>query len=97
MKPCFPSVTRLPLLMAGNQPTPLPAWRARSPLNLTPPLHDLPQAFDKLFPKFDPADNIAVNDHLQRFYLALEGLRAGEYEDVVCRIFPHTLKGAVAS
>ena len=68
--------SRLPLLMAGNQPNPFPAWRARSPLNLTPPLHNLPQAFDKLLPKFDPADNIAVDDHLQSFYLTLEGLRA---------------------
>ena len=83
--------------MAGNQPNPLPAWRARSPLNLTPPLHNLPQAFDNLLPKFDPADNIAIDDHIQIFYLALEGLRAGEYEDVVCRLFPHTLKGAAAS
>ena len=36
-----------PRLMAGvnaNQPPnpPPPAWKARSPLNLTPPLHDLP-------------------------------------------------------
>ena len=53
--------------------------------------------FAKILPKFDPADSIAIDDHLQSFYLALEGLRAGEYEDVVCRIFPHTLKGAVAS
>ena len=29
--------------------------------------------------------------------MAIEGLRAGEYEDVVCRLFPHTLKGAAAS
>ena len=83
--------------MAGNQPNPLPAWKARSPLNLTPPLHNLPQAFDKLLPKFDHEERIAVEDHLQSFYLALEGLRAGEYEDVVCRLFPHTLKGAAAS
>ena len=80
--------------MAGNQPNPLSAWKARSPLNLTPPLHNLPQAFDKLLPKFDPEEGIAVDDHLQSFYLALEGLRAREYEDVVCRLFPHTLKGA---
>ena len=86
-------VTSLTVLMAGNQPNPLPAWRARSPLNLNPPLHNLPQAFDKLLPKFDPADNIAVDDHLQSFYLALEGLRAEEHEDVVCRLFPHTMKG----
>ena len=76
--------------MAGNQPNPMPAWRARSPLNLAPPLHNLPQAFDKLLPKFDPVDNIAVDDHLQSFYLALEGLRAGEYEDVFVDFF-HTL------
>ena len=29
--------------------------------------------------------------------MAIEGLRAGEHEDVVCRLFPHTLKGAAAS
>ena len=47
--------------------------------------------------KFDPSERILVDDHLQSFYLAKEGLRAGEQEDVVCRLFPHTLKGAVAS
>ena len=83
--------------MAGNQPNPLPAWRARSPLNLTHPLHNLPQAFDKLLPKFEPEVGIFVDDHLQSFYLALEGLRDGEHEDVVCRLFPHTLKGVAAS
>ena len=93
-----------PRLMAGvnanqppNPPNPPPAWRARSPLNLTPPLHDLPQSFEKLLPKFDPNEKILVDDHLQSFYLAIEGLRAGEHEDVVCRLFPHTLKGAAAS
>ena len=38
-----------------------------------------------------------IDDHLQSFYLAIEGSRAGEHEDVVCRLFPHTLKGAAAS
>ena len=86
--------------MAGinvNQPNPLPTWRATSPLNLTPPLHNLPQAFDKLLPKFDPDEKTVVNDHLQSFYLAIEGLRDGEYEYVVCQLFPHTLKGTAAS
>ena len=36
----------------ANQPPPLPAWRARLPLNLTPHLHDLPHAFDKMCKKF---------------------------------------------
>ena len=50
-----------------------------------------------MLPNFDPNEKMLVDDHLQSFYLAIEGLRAGEYEDVVCRIFPHTLKGATAS
>ena len=79
-----------------NPPNPPPAWRARSPLNLAPPLHDLPQAFEKMLPKFDPSEKILVDDHLQSFYLAIEGLRVGEHEDVVCRLFPHTLKGATS-
>ena len=86
--------------MAGinaNQPNPMLAWKARTPLNLTPPLHNLPQAFDKLLPKFDPKEKTIVDDHLQSFFLEVEGLRGGEYEDVVYRLFPHTLKGSAAS
>ena len=58
-------------LMAGvnanqppNPPNPPPAWRARSPLNLTPPLHDLPESFENMLPKFDPNEKILVDDHL---------------------------------
>ena len=83
--------------MGGVNANPPPAWRARSPLNLTPPLHYLPQSFEKMLPKFDPSEKILVDDHLQRFYLAIEGLRVGEYEDVVCILFLHTLKGAASS
>ena len=38
-----------------------------------------------------------MDDHLQSFYLDLEGLQAAEHEDVVCRLFPHTLKGKATS
>ena len=69
----------------------------RSPLNLTPPLHDLPQNFDKMLPKFEPSEGILVHDHLQSFYFALEGLRVAKHEDIVCRLFPHTLKGKATS
>ena len=81
----------------ANQPPPQPAWRARFPLNLTPLLHDLLQSFDKMLPKFEPSEGILVDDHLQSFYLSLEGLRVVEHEDVVCRLFPHTLKGKATS
>ena len=29
--------------------------------------------------------------------MAIEGIQDGEHEDVVCRLFPHTLKGVAAS
>ena len=81
----------------ANQPPPPPTWRDRSPLNLTPLLHAMPQNFDKALPKFEPNEEILVDDHLQSFYLALEGLQETEHEDVVCRLFSHTLKGKAAS
>ena len=93
-----------PRLMAGvnanqppNPPNPPLAWKSRSPLNLTPSLHDLPQAFEKMLTKFEPNEKILADDHLQSFYLAIEGLKAGEHEDVVYRLFTHTLNGAAAS
>ena len=50
-----------------------------------------------MLPKFDPSENILIDDHLRSFYLAIEGLKAGEHKYVVCKNFPHTLKGAAAS
>ena len=50
-----------------------------------------------MLPKFDPNEKILVDNNLQSFYLEIEGLRVGEYEDVVYILFPHTLKGAAAS
>ena len=38
----------------ASHPPPPPTWRDRSPLNLTPPLHSMPQNFDKPLPKFEP-------------------------------------------
>ena len=58
----------------ANQLNSPPAWKTRSPLNLAAPLHDLPQDFDKMLPKFDPSEKIMVDDHLQIFYLVIEGL-----------------------
>ena len=57
----------------------------------------MPQNFDKSLPKFEPNEGIFVDDHLQSFYLDLEGLQAADHEDVVCIFFHHTLKGKSAS
>ena len=48
----------------SNHPNPSPTWRARTPLNLVPPLHALPQNVDKSFPNFDPGKGISMDDHL---------------------------------
>ena len=42
-------------------------------------------------------EGIDVDDHLQSFFLVLEVLSAGEHKDVVCILFPHTLKGKATS
>ena len=72
-----------PRIMAGvnanqppNAPNPPPSWKARSPLNLAPPFHDLPQAFEKMLPKFDPNEKMLVDDHLQSFDLAIKMFRS---------------------
>ena len=75
----------------ANQPPPPPVWRARTPLNLASLLHNLPAHPEKYLPKFDLIESIDVDDHLQSFFLSLEVLSALECEDVVCRLFLHTL------
>ena len=37
----------------SNQPPPPPAWRARSPLNLTPPLHDCLKLLTRCYPSLN--------------------------------------------
>ena len=77
----------------ANQPNlPASTWRDRTPLNLAPQVHALSQNYEKSLPRFDPGEGISVDDHLQSFFLVLEALEV-EHEDVVCSIFPHTLKG----
>ena len=79
----------------ANQPNP-PSWRARTTINLAPPLHDFPKHPEKDLPNFDPEKVIFVEDQLQSFYLALEIL-AIEHEDVVCRLFPHTFEAKAST
>ena len=48
----------------ANQPPPVLAWRARTPLTLTPPLLALPLNPENSLPKFDPGEGILIDDHL---------------------------------
>ena len=74
-------------MVVVNQPT----WRARMPLNLAAPLHDLPKHPEKVLPKFDPGRDVSIEDHLHNFYLALNVLNVG-HEDVVCILFQYTFE-----
>ena len=73
-----------------------PAWRVITPLNLNPPLHDLPKHLEKDLPKFDTGKGISAEDHLQSYYLAVE-LLGVQNEDVVCRIFPQAFEKKAAA
>ena len=59
-------------------------------------MHDLPQNYENALPIFEPVEGTSMDDHLQKIFLDSEAL-AVEHEDVVCSIFPHTLKGKVVS
>ena len=73
-----------------------PAWRARTPLNLDAPLHDIPKYPERVLPKFDHGKCIFAEDHLKSFYLSLDILNV-EHEDVVCRLLSYTIEPKASS
>ena len=68
-----------------------PAWRERTPLNLAAHLHDLPKHPERVLPKFGPGKGVSAEDHLKRFYMALNILNV-EYEYVVCILFQYNFE-----
>ena len=56
------------------------------------PTHPLPKKPQKFLPKYDPDDDVLPEHHIKQFMDALKLMNA-EHEDVVCRLFPHTLQG----
>ena len=53
--------------------------------------HPLPKNLEKFLPKYDPDDGVLPEYHVKQFMISLSLLNV-EYEDVVCRLFPHTFK-----
>ena len=78
--------------VAVNKPT----WRARTPLNLGTPLHDLPKYPKQVLPMFDPGKGISVEDHLKSFYLALILLNV-DHKYLVYILFPYTFDPRASS
>jgi hypothetical protein len=56
------------------------------------PTHPLPKKPQKLLPKYDLDDDVSPKYHIKQFMDALKLMNV-EHEDVVCRLFPHTLQG----
>jgi hypothetical protein len=52
----------------------------------------LPKKPQKFLPKYDPDDDISPEHHIKQFMDALKLMNV-EHEDVVYRLFPHTLQG----
>ena len=59
-------------------------------------LHPLPKHPKRLFPKYDPNDGVFLEYHVKQFMISLNLMNV-EYEYVVCRLFPYTLKGKAST
>ena len=56
------------------------------------PTHPFPKNPQTFIPKYDPNDDVLLEYHIKQFINALNLMNV-EHEDVVCRLFPHTLQG----
>ena len=77
--------------MAANQP-----WLDINALAIPGPQNPLPKYTEKLFPKFDPDDDILPENHIDKFMLDMNIMNV-EHEDVACMLFFFTLKGKASS
>ena len=67
-----------------------PWWLTINALAIPSPQNPLPKHPEKLFPKFDPDDDILPTNHIDKFMLAMNIMNV-QHEDVACRLFCFTL------
>ena len=77
--------------MAANRP-----WFAMDAIAVPNAQHPLPKHPENLLPKFDPHNNVTLEDHIKKFILSLR-LMDVQHEDVVCRLFPYTFVGQAST
>ena len=51
--------------------------------------HPLPKYPKKLLPKFDPNNDVTLENHIKKIMLSIRIMDV-QHEDVVCRLFPYT-------
>ena len=70
-------------------------WLTIDVISIPGPTHPLPKKPQKFLPKYDLDDDVLPKHHINQFIDALN-LMSVEHEDVICRLFPHTLQGKAA-
>ena len=66
-------------------------WLTIDSIDIHGPTHPFPKNTQKFLPKYDPDDDVLPLHHIKKFMYALNLMNV-EHEDVVCRLFPHTLQ-----
>lgn len=67
-------------------------WLDLDALSIPREVHALPRHPEKVLPNFHPKKKELVEDHINKFVLAIRILNS-EHGDVVCKLFPFTFKG----
>ena len=68
------------------------AWESNNALSLQGPLHELPRKAVVLLPRFKGEGSASANENIGK-YESIICLLNIVHEDVVCKLFPLTLKG----
>ena len=58
--------------------------------------HPLPKHPKNILPKFDPDNDVKLEDHIKEFMISLRLMDVRD-EDVVCRLFPYTFVGQAST
>ena len=65
-------------------------WITKYAISILGPTHPFPKNPQKFFAKYDLDDDVLLEYHIKQFMNALNLMNV-EHEDVVYRLFPHTL------
>ena len=77
--------------MVANQP-----WITINALSFHGPQNTLPKHLEKHLPKFDPDNDLLLEDNINKFMIALNLMNV-QHEDVACRLCCFTLSGKASS
>ena len=71
-------------------------WLDEYAISILGDQHRLPKNPEKWLLKFNPNDNIPMEDYIKSFIQAIR-IRNVIHEDVVCRLFPYTFEGKAST